>query len=209
MHYPIRAARSLAALVLLAGMLGSAPLALAETYTYVWSPYPYAYLVPNPTPLLCTTPAGVVAQGAPATFVAENGTGTYNWTADGQTYLNIGPVLNTTFTSTGVHTVSVSSSAETATCTVNVVPNGAYGTYRPNAAYAPAAPGVVVVAPTGGGRVAAGAPSIALPALPNTGFAPSSGAALAFAAALLLAAAILILPYARKAFAAVARALLG
>jgi|GEM_PF-5689640 len=176
--------------------------------SYAWYPgygyypaYPpyYSNVVVNPAPLVCTQPYGQVAVGASATFVAQNGVGTYDWVTSERTYVNAGRILNTTFSQPGPHTVSVTSGGQTAVCTISVTGGQVY--IAPGYSNAP-----TVVAPrNGGGYIVAGVPSISLSALPNTGFAPLGAEQIAFSIVILISAALLVFPYVRKAFVAVIR----
>lgn len=164
------------------------------SYPYV-SPYPYQYL---PTPgLSCRTETPIVSMGQQARFTAVGGAGgTYNWATPFQNFPNVGPVLTTTFPSSGNHSVTVTNASQTATCTVTV--NNSYYPQPtvPTSPVYPAAPAYVYPygSPTYSGTYIA-------PSFPNTGFEPLSSAQMAFALVLIMGSAIAAYPYARKAFA--------
>ena len=172
----------------------------SNTTPYNNYPTPYNGYYYN-TPLSCTPSYQTVNLGQTTTFVAQGGDySQYNWTANGRSYLNVGPTLNLALQQTGTQNVTVTNGSNTATCTVNVVTSGApvsiinpasyTGTFT-TTGYTPNNYGGVYVTPT------------YVPSFPNTGFAPASSAAAASAVAVLIALALVALPYVRKAFTAV------
>ncbi len=152
-------------------------------------PYPYPYSCNSSVypynncyqTLTCSPAYQTVSAGAPATFSATGGIGTYTWKTAAQTYLNIGPALNVVLPALGTQTVVVTSGTQTATCSVNV--SGTYqGFLNP--------PTLTIVK--------------GVPGLPNTGFVPINWITL-LAALLAVVGAALILPYAKSAVAATFR----
>jgi hypothetical protein len=156
--------------------------------------YPYPYQSAQPFSCYAATPS--VALGQNARFEALGGMGgAYNWSTPFQNYPNVGPVLTVSFSSSGSQLVTVTNGARTATCAVTVS-----NTYNP----AVVTPGYTSYpAPY---YTAGSAYYPSYPALPRAGFAPQDlGLSLALAAVLLIAAGVATAPYARKAFAIVAR----
>ncbi len=152
---------------------------------YPPQPYPYPY---TPSVLSCAPAYQSVPAGQTATFTAQGGTATYNWTTANNTYLGVGSILNTTLQNAGVQTVTVTSGSQTATCTINVT------------------------APSNGPIVYPGMPGFTplittnyIPGLPNTGFTPLTSAGIAFGAVVLIGGGIFFYPYVRKAFRIVTR----
>lgn len=142
-------------------------------------------------PLTCRTDTPVVGLGQTARFTALGGVGgTYNWMTANQNYPNIGPSLNTSFMSSGTHTVSVTNASQTAVCTVSVttsyVPQNTTSFYQ-NQYYSNYPQPTLTLQ--------------AYPRFPNTGVEPLTSAQFAFALVALIGAAIMSYPYARKALA--------
>ncbi len=167
------------------------------------SQYPYTY---TPPALSCRTETPTVALGQSARFSAVGGVGgTYNWYATGRNFPNIGPVLTTTFDSSGSHSVTVVNAAQTATCPITVTTsyypqpvsytNPSYP-YQPS----PATPGYTY--PT---KPTYPTTSYVAPRWPNTGVEPLGAAQVALAVMLLMGAGIVLYPYARKVFALAVR----
>jgi hypothetical protein len=151
-------------------------------------PYPYAQQI-----LTCVQQYQTVPLGQNVTFTAVGaGSGPFNWSTPSRSYQAIGSVLNMVFQNTGVQTVVVSNSSQSATCTINVVASGA----------AIPAPVVTGVYPTPGYQTQAPAPSLVanyVPKLPNTGFEPLTGLQLMLALLALIATGFFAAPYVRKA----------
>ncbi len=157
---------------------------------------PYMYI-----PMFCSPAYQNVELGRTATFTAVNGGSeyTYDWATAGRTYAGIGPVMYMQFGVPGVQTVKVTSGAQTATCSVNVLP--------PNSTV-PRIPGTISIAPnalmaTPATSLVSIKPDVTLradyvPSLPNTGFAPVGTLQLTFALIILLVAGIFAAPYVRK-----------
>lgn len=174
-------------------------------------PYPYQY---QPG-LTCRTDTPTVGLGQSARFTAQGGVGgTYNWYADGQNFPNVGPVLTTSFSSSGSKLVTVTNAAQTATCAATVTTayypvSGTPFTY-PTTSY-PTTVYPTTVYPTYGSgysyptQIPPAVSQIYYPRLPNTGFAPLSAEQLAWAVVLLVGAGVASYPYARKAFALAVR----
>lgn len=144
---------------------------------------PGGYPAPSfvPQPLTCVPQNQTTGLGTAARFTAVGGNSSvYDWATPSRTFLKTGPVLNTTFSTVGMQTVTVTSGTATATCVVTVVP----GYVSPGTAHP--------VYPT-------------YPQLPNTGVAPISAAQAASALMALLVVAVFGAPYVRKAFAIVSR----
>ncbi|HEY5383321.1 MAG TPA: hypothetical protein VIJ88_02075 [Candidatus Paceibacterota bacterium] len=161
-------------------------------YNQYPTPYPYPY---TNIPLTCTPSYQTVNLGQTITFTAQGGDySQYNWQTPNRSYLNIGPTLNVALLSTGTQTVTVSNGQGIATCTVNVVINGAPAPIVIN----PANP----IYPANYNYNVSVTPTY-IPSLPNTGFEPMSATEAASAAALLIAVALIALPYVRQAFIAV------
>lgn len=133
-----------------------------------------------------TVPAGTIA-----TFNATGGGGTYDWMADGRTYLNVGPTFTHTYFTPGQQTVTVSSGGRTAVCSVQVGPQLQYGYTAPSY---PSVPTNYLPNPY--------LTSYRIPGLPNTGFAPVDWAALGGAGALVMLMGWAFYPYAKRAFTA-------
>lgn len=172
----------------------------SATNYYNSYPIPYSYYGYQQIPLTCQPSYQTVGLLQTITFNAQGGDySQYNWQTPQRSYLNVGPTLSITFPQTGTQTVTVQNGTQTATCTVNVtpgVPGVTYPTYTPpSSTIYPSTPANIYVTPT------------YIPSLPNTGFEPLSssngGMALALAAAMLIASSLALLPYVRKAFAAV------
>lgn len=167
--------------------------------------YPYNYNWNNwYTPALsCHTDTPRVGLGQTARFVAQGGVGgTYNWYADSNNFPNAGPVLTTTFNSTGSKLVKVTNAAQTATCAIEVV-NGYVAPY-PNSSFTYPTyynQGYNTYPVYGSTYPTVTYQASVYPRLPNTGFEPVSSAQMAFAVVLLMGVAIASYPYARKAFA--------
>ncbi len=80
-------------------------------------------VVPPPPPptLVCTPPSQTVPIGQTATVGASGGTGAYTWSAPGgSTPTGSGASFSTTYGSAGSNTITVTSGAQTANCTVLV-----------------------------------------------------------------------------------------
>ncbi|MSR70493.1 hypothetical protein EXS62_00390 [Candidatus Kaiserbacteria bacterium] len=161
------------------------------TYNPVITSFPITAL---PAPLSCRAETPTVSLGQTARFSVVGGLGgTYNWSTASQNFPNIGPVLTTTFPSSGTQTVTVTNAGQTAVCVVTVLTTYApvqtsgynYNGYQGYTNYT--------------------STYTAAPYFPNTGFAPGNGAQMAFATVLLMGAAIMSYPYARKAFAIAVR----
>lgn len=141
--------------------------------------------------LVCSPSRQSVAWGGTATFFADGGVGTYNWTTADRTFLNIGRTLNVILQSVGTQTVIVTSGSQTAYCVVDVY---ASGTSLPGTTYYPpvTTSGTVIVGGTSGGIVL----GTSYPNLPNTGFGPNP-LALALMLALSFGALFFLFPYVR------------
>ncbi len=163
-------------------------------------PYPGTF-----QPLTCRTDTPVVGLGQTARFTAVGGVGgTYNWMTASQNFPNIGPVLSTTFMSSGSHSVTVTNASQTATCPITVTTSYVAQPQNPG--------GVSPYYPTPG-YPSYGTPSYPTypqqpvltsqiyPRFPNTGLEPLTSAQIAFALVALMGAAIAAFPYARKTFA--------
>ena len=156
-------------------------------------PYPYPYTQPS---LSCSPAHQTAGLGQSVSFSATGGVGgTYNWTVPGRNFPNVGPVLTTTFDSTGSQIVNVTNAAQSATCEITITnypsfpTSGVYPTY-------PSTPTIYPTYPTYPTYPAA---------LPNTGVEPLSALQMALALALLAGIALVASPYVRKAFAIVSR----
>ena len=138
--------------------------------------------------LTCDPSYQTVTAGQAATVRAAGaGVNGYSWSTADRTFLNIGSTLSTVLQSNGLQTIIVSNGVQSATCTVNVVSNGGAISY----AGAPAIGATLV--------------SALVPALPNTGFAPTGASTIALLAVLLIAVAVATLPYVRKTIIAITR----
>lgn len=157
--------------------------------------------IPNLLPvsyarLQCSPQYQTVGAGTTVSFVALGGNGTYTWNTVERSNLNAGPVFSTAFGITGTQAVTVTSGAQSSTCTVQVVANGPI-------AYSGSVPMQGGVPPMGGAVLPMGgnAPYVSLsqtPRLPNTGIAPLSAAQFAFASVALLGLMLVAFPYVRK-----------
>ncbi len=84
------------------------------------------------TPLICVVPAGTLVVGTPATFTVTGGNGTFSWSSPGLSISNpSGTSFTANFSTAGIHTVTVTSGNESATCGVNVQPAAATGGTSP------------------------------------------------------------------------------
>lgn len=165
-------------------------------------PYPYSYPYTSVPSLSCYTETPIVSIGQSARFSAVGGVGgTYNWATPFQNHPNVGPVLTTSFPSSGTHAVTVTNAAQTATCNVTV--NNSYYP-QPIVPTSPIYPGTPSYVYPYGTQPSYTATYVA-PRFPNTGFEPISSAQMAFALVLTMGAAIAAFPYARKAFAIAVR----
>ncbi len=132
----------------------------------------------SPSVLTCSPTRQNVRMGMPATFTAQGGSATYTWSTAERSYMNAGPILNTTFQSSGSQIVIVTSGFATATCAVDVLARSGIS---------PA--GAVLGTST-------------LPYLPNTGYEPSAfGISVSILVGLFLSSILLI--YARRALASI------
>ncbi|OGC86196.1 hypothetical protein A3D70_00540 [Candidatus Adlerbacteria bacterium RIFCSPHIGHO2_02_FULL_54_18] len=148
-----------------------------------------------PPPLSCYNETPTVSLGQSARFSVQGGSGfTYNWSTATQNFPNIGPVLTTTFSVSGMQTVTVTNANQTAVCTVTVLPT--YAPYAP----LPAAPGTTLYQ-----QYPQNYSAYVAPRMPNTGSEPSNGTEVAFAVVLVLGAAFMTYPYVKKALAVVVR----
>ncbi len=182
-----------------AGTTQTCVITLTPTNNYSNTVVPAPYLPYQA--LTCRTDTPVVGLGQTARFSAVGGVGgTYNWMTSSQNFPNIGPVLSTTFMSSGSQTVSVTNASQTATCVVSVttsyVPQQTSTGYYPTPGYAVSGTNYYNQ-PT--------LTSYVYPHLPSTGLAPLTSAQIAFGVVALMGAAIMAFPYARKAFALAVR----
>lgn len=163
------------------------------------SPFPYSqYQQPA---LRCVTNTPIVSLGQSASFTAQGGAGgTYNWATPFQNHPNIGPVLTTSFNSSGTHAVTVTNASQTATCTIVVNNSYVPQPVVPTSPIYPNYTGTQSYVYPYGTQPTYAATYIA-PRFPNTGFEPIQSAQIAFALVLVMGAAIASYPYARKAFA--------
>jgi hypothetical protein len=71
--------------------------------------------------LVCAPPTQTVQSGQAASVTASGGTGAYSWSAPGgSTSTGTGASFNTSYSSSGPHTITVTSGEQTATCLVTV-----------------------------------------------------------------------------------------
>lgn len=73
-------------------------------------------------PVYCSPSTQTVSVGGTAYFTASGGNGTYNWTASGNPPSGTGSSFHTSYSTSGTKTVTVTSGARSAQCTVVVQP---------------------------------------------------------------------------------------
>lgn len=109
--------------------------------------------VPQAPPLVCTPPNQTVAVGILANMGATGGTGSYSWSAPGGSNpTGVGASFSTSYASSGGYVVTVTSGAETATCSVTVPPpvvNSCAGTSAVVLDLTPPTAGVRFMVPSG------------------------------------------------------------
>lgn len=94
--------------------------------------------VPGTTsPVSCSAVASTITLGQTASFNASGGNGAYVWSApDLQISNPAGSGFNANWTSSGLHTMTVTSNGQSATCSVTILPLTTPG--LPNTGFAPA-----------------------------------------------------------------------
>jgi heme exporter protein D len=92
---------------------------------------------PSPTPVSCRAISPTVTVGQTASFTAAGGNGVYVWSASDLNISNpTGTGFSANYAGAGLHTLTVTSNGQSATCSVTVLPLSTPG--LPNTGFAPA-----------------------------------------------------------------------